>query len=68
LATALVAVLSDDAMRQRYVEAAADAVRQYDWSVVAREILRVYETVAGASVKVRVAGSTSKSEAARGTA
>jgi phosphatidyl-myo-inositol alpha-mannosyltransferase len=68
LATALIQILSDDAMRQRYVDAAAAAVHRYDWSVVAREILRVYETVAGAGVKVRVAGSTSKSEAARGTA
>ena len=41
---------------ERYVEAAAKAVRRYDWSVVAREILRVYETVAGAGAKVRVAG------------
>jgi phosphatidylinositol alpha-mannosyltransferase len=68
LATALVEILSDDAMRQRYVDVASAAVHRYDWSVVAREILRVYETVAGAGVKVRVAGSTSKSEAARGTA
>jgi len=65
LATALAEVLSDDAMRQRYVEAAADAVDRYDWSVVAHEILRVYETVAGAGVKVRVAGSAGRSEATR---
>ena len=65
LATALAEVLSDDAMRQRYVEAAADAVGRYDWSVVAHEILRVYETVAGAGVKVRVAGSAGRSEATR---
>jgi phosphatidylinositol alpha-mannosyltransferase len=56
LAAALIEVLADDAVRQRYVEAAAKAVRRYDWSVVAREILRVYETVAGAGVKVRVSG------------
>ena len=39
----------------RYVEAATEAVRRYDWSVVARQIMRVYETVAGAGVKVQVA-------------
>jgi len=32
------------------------AVRRYDWSVVARHIMRVYETVAGAGAKVQVAG------------
>jgi phosphatidyl-myo-inositol alpha-mannosyltransferase len=62
LATALIEVLSDDVARQRYVEAGTKAVRRYDWSVVAREILRVYETVAGAGAKVHVAG-----EAPRGT-
>ena len=62
LTTALVEVLSDDAARERYVTAATTAVRRYDWSVVAREILRVYETVAGSGVKVQVAG---KSEVTR---
>ena len=33
---------------RRYVDAAAEAVRRYDWSVVAGQIMRVYETVAGA--------------------
>jgi phosphatidyl-myo-inositol alpha-mannosyltransferase len=56
LADALIAVLSDDALRQRYVAAGAEAVRRYDWSVVASQIMRVYETVAGSGVKVRVAG------------
>jgi phosphatidyl-myo-inositol alpha-mannosyltransferase len=56
LAAGLVEVLADDAVRRRYVEAGADAVRRYDWSVVARQILRVYETVAGSGRKVRVAG------------
>ncbi|MHA3022276.1 glycosyltransferase family 4 protein [Mycobacterium sp. BMJ-28] len=55
LADALVAVLGDDALRRRYVEAASAAVQRYDWSVVAADILRVYETVAVAGVKVRVA-------------
>jgi len=66
LAAALVEVLSDDVARERIVDAAARAVRQYDWSVVAREIVRVYETVAGAGVKVQVAGSAGRSDAARG--
>ena len=60
LASALIDVLSDDVARQRYVDAAAAAVRRYDWSVVAKEILRVYETVAGAGAKVRVAGETTR--------
>jgi phosphatidyl-myo-inositol alpha-mannosyltransferase len=68
LAAALVEMLSDDATRQEFVDAATDAVHRYDWSVVARDILRVYETVAGAGTKVRVAGSLSRSEATRGTA
>ena len=34
--------------------AAAEAVQRYDWSVVADQIIRVYETVAGAGVKVQV--------------
>jgi phosphatidyl-myo-inositol alpha-mannosyltransferase len=55
LADALVGVLSDDVARERYIAAATDAVQRYDWSVVARDILRVYETVAGAGVKVQVA-------------
>jgi phosphatidylinositol alpha-mannosyltransferase len=62
LAAALIEVLSDDVARQRYVEAGTKAVHRYDWSVVAREILRVYETVAGAGTKVQVVG-----DAPRGT-
>ena len=46
LAEALIAVLGD-ASPARYVEAAAIAVRRYDWPVVADQIIRVYETVAG---------------------
>ncbi|MCW2516711.1 MAG: GDP-mannose-dependent alpha-(1-2)-phosphatidylinositol mannosyltransferase [Mycobacterium sp.] len=57
LASALIDVLSDDAVRERLVAGAAKAVRRYDWSVVALQILRVYETVAGAGAKVQVAGS-----------
>jgi phosphatidylinositol alpha-mannosyltransferase len=55
LAAALVEVLENDMARSRYVDAAAGAVRQYDWSVVAKQIMRVYETVAGAGAKVQVA-------------
>ncbi|OPX09887.1 glycosyltransferase family 4 protein [Mycobacterium sp. AT1] len=62
LAAALVDVLGDDAVRRQYVEAGSRAVRRYDWSVVAQEILRVYETVAGAGVKVRVEGTTGNGE------
>ncbi len=68
MAEALIAVLSDDTLRAGYVKAAAVAVRRYDWSVVADQIMRVYETVAGAGAKVQVAGtSAGRSEAARGT-
>lgn len=54
LAAALIEVLADDALRTSYAAAAAEAVRRYDWSVVADQIMRVYETVAGAGVKVSV--------------
>jgi phosphatidyl-myo-inositol alpha-mannosyltransferase len=55
LAEALIDVLCDDALRAGYVKAAKEAVRRYDWSVVAHEIMRVYDTVAAAGVKVEVA-------------
>ena len=44
----------NDADRRRYAEAATQAVRRYDWSVVAQQIMLVYETVAGSGTKVRV--------------
>lgn len=56
LAEALIAVLSDAKLRARYVKAASAAVHRYDWSVVADEIMMVYETVAGSGVTVTVAG------------
>ena len=56
LAEALIAVLEDGKLRAGYVKAASVAVRRYDWSVVADEIMRVYETVAGSGAKVQVAG------------
>ncbi|MCX2711741.1 glycosyltransferase family 4 protein [Mycolicibacterium sp. J2] len=55
LADALIAVLGDDPLRARYVEVAGTVVRRYDWSVVAADIMRVYETVAMSGVRVRVA-------------
>jgi phosphatidylinositol alpha-mannosyltransferase len=55
LADGLIEVLENDIARERYIEAATEAVRRYDWSVVARQIMRVYETVAGAGTKVQVA-------------
>jgi phosphatidylinositol alpha-mannosyltransferase len=63
LAEGLIEMLDDDAARARYITAATESVRRYDWSVVAGEIMRVYETVAGAGTKVRVAGSAGKSVA-----
>ena len=66
LAEALIAVLEDDKLRAGYVKAAKVAVRRYDWSVVADQIVRVYETVAGAGAKVQVAGAAGRSEATRG--
>ena len=55
LAAGLIAVLEDDRLAKRYVAAGADAVRRYDWSVVANQIMQVYETVAGSGAKVQVA-------------
>jgi phosphatidylinositol alpha-mannosyltransferase len=55
LAAALAAVLENDVTAERYIAAAADAVRRYDWSMVANQIMRVYETVAAFGIKVAVA-------------
>jgi phosphatidyl-myo-inositol alpha-mannosyltransferase len=55
LADALIEVLDNDVVRRRYVAAGSEAVRRYDWSVVASQIMRVYETVAGSGAKVQVA-------------
>jgi phosphatidyl-myo-inositol alpha-mannosyltransferase len=55
LAAGLVAVLEDDKLAKRYIAAGAEAVRRYDWPVVANQIMRVYETVAAAGAKVQVA-------------
>lgn len=56
LAEALITLLQDDELRARYVEAALTEVRRYDWPVVADQIMRVYETVAGSRIKVQVTG------------
>jgi phosphatidylinositol alpha-mannosyltransferase len=55
LADALIEVLENDVLRERYVSAGSEAVLRYDWSVVASQIMRVYETVAGSGIKVQVA-------------
>lgn len=55
LAAGLIEMLKDDALRERYVAAGSAAVARYDWSVVASQIMRVYETVAGSGAKVKVA-------------
>jgi phosphatidylinositol alpha-mannosyltransferase len=45
LATRLVALLDDAVARSQLGDAARSAVRRYDWSTVAEQVLRVYETV-----------------------
>jgi phosphatidyl-myo-inositol alpha-mannosyltransferase len=55
LAESIIEMLSDDQLRARYVKTAGAAVRRYDWSVVAQQIMRVYETVAASGAKVEVA-------------
>lgn len=64
LAAGLIEVLADDTARQRLVDCGTATVQRYDWSVVAEQIMRVYDTVAGSGVKVQVAG---RSEAVGGT-
>lgn len=49
LAASLVDLLRDPARRSALSEAAATGVRRYDWSVVAKDVLAVYETVADGS-------------------
>src|SRR5690242_18627786 len=65
LAAGLIEVLDDDGLRERYVAAATAAVHRYDWSVVERQIMRVYETVAGAGVKVQATGYSGRSAGPR---
>ncbi|HVE74133.1 MAG TPA: glycosyltransferase family 4 protein [Mycobacteriales bacterium] len=49
LAVALARLLGDPAARAALAAAAKVAVRVYDWSVVARQVVAVYETVAAAA-------------------
>jgi phosphatidylinositol alpha-mannosyltransferase len=52
LAAAVARMLDDPARRARLAAAASVAVREYDWQVVARDVLRVYEAVAPAAGRV----------------
>ena len=60
LANALAGLLDDPARRQRLVEIGAEVVAGYDWPVVAKQIVAVYETVVAAD-PVRVSPDTSAS-------
>jgi phosphatidylinositol alpha-mannosyltransferase len=51
LARALDLVLSDEALRGQLAAASAEVVRPYDWTVVAAQILRVYEIAVAATVR-----------------
>lgn len=51
LASALRGVLLDPLARSRYEQVAADAVRRYDWSRVATEVLAVYDTASMAPTR-----------------
>ena len=55
LAEAAARMLDDPARRATLAEAATLAVRDYDWQVVARDVLRVYEAVAPAAGRVPAA-------------
>jgi phosphatidyl-myo-inositol alpha-mannosyltransferase len=55
LAAATARMLDDPARRVTLAEAASLAVRDYDWQVVARDVLRVYEAVAPAAGRVPAA-------------
>jgi phosphatidylinositol alpha-mannosyltransferase len=52
LAAAAARMLDDPARRATLAQAASAAVRDYDWQVVARDVLRVYEAVAPAAGRV----------------
>jgi phosphatidyl-myo-inositol alpha-mannosyltransferase len=54
LAAAAGSLLDDPARRASLSKAAALAVREFDWSVVARDVLRVYQAVAPAAGRVAV--------------
>ena len=48
-------LLDDPQLRASLSAAASDAVRAYDWPVVARDVLKVYQAVIPAAGKVAVA-------------
>jgi phosphatidyl-myo-inositol alpha-mannosyltransferase len=54
LAAAAGRLLDDPELRQRLSAAACDAVRAYDWPMVARDVVKVYEAVVPAVGKVTV--------------
>ncbi|ULN37837.1 phosphatidyl-myo-inositol alpha-mannosyltransferase [Mycolicibacterium smegmatis] len=64
MAAALIEILEDDELRAGYVARASEWVHRYDWSVVSAQIMRVYETVSGAGIKVQVSGAASRDETA----
>src|SRR5579875_639182 len=55
LVTAVERLLDDPARRASVSAAAAEAVRSYDWPVVARDVVRVYETAVSGTGQVGVA-------------
>jgi len=55
LAAAAGRMLADPAHRATLAAAASAAVREFDWAVIARDIVRVYEAVAPATGRVAVA-------------
>jgi phosphatidylinositol alpha-mannosyltransferase len=50
LAEAAARLLDDPSLRARLSAAAADAVRAYDWPMVARDVVKVYEAVVPTAV------------------
>ncbi|UGU32118.1 phosphatidyl-myo-inositol alpha-mannosyltransferase [Mycolicibacterium smegmatis] len=64
MAAALIEILEDDELRAGYVARASEWVHRYDWSVVSAQIMRVYETVSGAGIKVQVSGAANRDETA----
>ncbi len=56
LAAALDTLLTDDVRRETQIHTADQVVGEYDWPVVAEQILRVYETVTVGDTRVRAAG------------
>jgi phosphatidylinositol alpha-mannosyltransferase len=55
LAAAAGRLLDDPFLRGRVSAAATDAVRAYDWPIVARDVVKVYEAVVPVSGQVAVA-------------